>query len=859
MKNSNFASPKYFTAYLITLIVAALFFVSIWLAWTFAQGETVDSFISSFTNEGTAQINLSFQDSLLYSYDVTKVDFGDEGMTLTNFSDQTDIVLMSPVQLFTAERRAFPATERIIGFTEQAVTGDGSQVNYQLSVDEENWIYYDGSQWANVGTCNTCYNTAEEINFNIGRLEVPSNDARIRVILKSGEKSKPVLQMVQFEVQGRKGVLLPTSPVLSDTVIAVATKAKVTIDVDGSCDDVANQVTFTITNDSNQDMPENSEYSIFRDGILEDTGTFKLDAHETKQIIVVGNGDKVRFETKKYPTDSSKTEIAYKDVKDCGEPEVTEPECGNAVLEDGEECDDGNLEDGDGCSAVCEEEFSCPTEVYDALEAAGKDKGKVGNWCFTFEDGWSDCGFSQSNDADIHDMVVHISCSAEYTDGYPDKGEPVEADGDPAVTEYSITQYDVDKDGVCTIKKTCESEDGEEPYCGDGSLDPGEECDDGNTANGDGCSAQCDFEDVPECGNAIVEEGEECDDGNDDNNDFCSNQCDNRTPICHATSSEANPYNILWVPDDAIDGEGHDDHQHHEDDIIPIWDVDQDGEIDEEDCIKSTYECGDGKIDPGEQCDDGNTDDGDGCSALCTTEQQPACGDGKIDPGEQCDDGNTDDGDGCSAQCTVEEEPACGDGNLDPGEECDDGNTDDGDGCSHKCDLEKPECGNGIVEEGEECDDGNNENNDFCTNKCEHGNPICHATSSETHPFNLLWVPDDAIDGEGQSDHRHHEDDIIPIWDVNGDGFITEEDCDATLPECGNGILEDGEECDDGNTNDGDGCSALCLLPECGNGIVEEGEDCDDGNTDNGDGCSNECTYEENPECGDGIVDPGEQ
>ncbi|HEX2882887.1 MAG TPA: DUF4215 domain-containing protein [Polyangiaceae bacterium] len=30
-----------------------------------------------------------------------------------------------------------------------------------------------------------------------------------------------------------------------------------------------------------------------------------------------------------------------------------------------------------------------------------------------------------------------------------------------------------------------------EPRCGDGHIDPGEQCDDGNTSNSDGCSVNC--------------------------------------------------------------------------------------------------------------------------------------------------------------------------------------------------------------------------------------------------------------------------------------------------------------------------------------------------------------------------------
>ena len=87
-------------------------------------------------------------------------------------------------------------------------------------------------------------------------------------------------------------------------------------------------------------------------------------------------------------------------------------------------------------------------------------------------------------------------------------------------------------------------------------------------------------------------------------------------------------------------------------------------------------------------------------------------------------------------------------------------------------------------------------------------------------------------------------------------GFLENGACRlCVLPTCGNGVVESGETCDDGNTVSGDGCPATCG-PSCGDGILDPGEQCDDGNTVSGDGCAGDCQTDER--CGNGILDLGE-
>ena len=81
---------------------------------------------------------------------------------------------------------------------------------------------------------------------------------------------------------------------------------------------------------------------------------------------------------------------------------------------------------------------------------------------------------------------------------------------------------------------------------------------------------------------------------------------------------------------------------------------------------------------------------------------------------------------------------------------------------------------------------------------------------------------------------------------VGPDGYQASFSVIPTGPICGNGTTDPGEECDDGDTVDGDGCSSTCVMEFCGDGVRQTGlgEQCDDGGNIDGDGCSSTCLIE---------------
>ena len=242
---------------------------------------------------------------------------------------------------------------------------------------------------------------------------------------------------------------------------------------------------------------------------------------------------------------------------------------------------------------------------------------------------------------------------------------------------------------------------------------------------------------------------------------------------------------------------------------------------------------------------------------------------------EACDDGNSLDEDSCTNACTV---AICGDGfvrtDVEEGvaafEACDDANLEDSDSCLSDCTLAR--CGDGIQRldraEGEPgyeaCDDGNEDDTDVLEQLCVGGAAVMGSsgraravmTATITRRMTArACQPSTCGDG------------VVQEGEQCDDGNALDADAVPSTcapARCGDGVVWDGQEaCDDGNANAQDACTALCTLARCGDGIQRRDlqpedpnfEECDDANAEVGDGCSDTCLIER---CGNGRVDHGE-
>lgn len=71
---------------------------------------------------------------------------------------------------------------------------------------------------------------------------------------------------------------------------------------------------------------------------------------------------------------------------------------------------------------------------------------------------------------------------------------------------------------------------------------------------------------------------------------------------------------------------------------------------------------------------------------------------------------------------------------------------------------------------------------------------------------------------------------------TNDGGVVVESAGGDVVASCGNGTVEDGEECDGS-----DDCTTMCTQHVCGDAILGPGEACDDANEEDGDACTASC------------------
>ena len=326
-------------------------------------------------------------------------------------------------------------------------------------------------------------------------------------------------------------------------------------------------------------------------------------------------------------------------------------------------------------------------------------------------------------------------------------------------------------------------------------------------------------------------------------------------------------------------------------------------------CLVPCPTCGNGVVEFPETCDTAGTPQScDGCSVFCQIEN---CNDANVcttdscSPSLGCRHVPVPDGTSCSDGNVCNGTELCANGTCLPGVplNCSDNNPCTLDPCAptggcqphtpagagtacsdnNACTLNDACDGAGTCQPGPPrvCNDGKECTTDTCdsvrgcvftnrTGTCtDDGNPctadVCSAGNC-THP--ALAEGTGCDDGQfctvNEACHGGSCSGGVPRSCDDGNACTTDS-CDETndrcvnspLPSCcGNGVVEAGEQCDDGNTSNTDACLTTCVAAQCGDGFVETGvEDCDLG-AQNSNAPDAACRTDCHPQrCGDGIVD----
>ncbi len=264
----------------------------------------------------------------------------------------------------------------------------------------------------------------------------------------------------------------------------------------------------------------------------------------------------------------------------------------------------------------------------------------------------------------------------------------------------------------------------------------------------------------------------------------------------------------------------------------------------------SSAECGGEACEPLETCDDGVLNGRYGRCNLTCDGYGGFCGDGQISPGETCDSGDRN-GDYCADVMSSDPlRPV-------PVRICLPGS-----GCNATCTGPAPQCGDGHVDAGESCDGGT------------------QTTASAVCTTGLRGTPckTNADCGEGGVCGGDVDWQACPLGQAHR-RFCGSSDCRYSawtscqpIGQCGDGVKDPLEVCDDGNDVNEDGCTNACERNICGDGFFFRGvEECDLGTSRNGLACTNaeygstctscslSCKFQltQGGYCGDGKKNPG--
>ncbi len=405
---------------------------------------------------------------------------------------------------------------------------------------------------------------------------------------------------------------------------------------------------------------------------------------------------------------------------------VSPSTCGNGAITGTESCDDSNATSGDGCSSSCaiESGWVCQDQPSrcERMETEPNDSRDTATPVPSLPSLLIRGAITPDSDVDMYRLTVTGTADLRldtfdgaYTGSGPESCATIDTILDLLNADGSVRALDDDGGieacssihpgltpaaarlpaGTYFIRVRPYGTSSIPDYklriqfqalCGDGVRQTPEQCDDGNTAGGDGCPATCRPEKMPEVENnntaamaqvlaslpsligGAISPGTDQDmfrftlnatadleietyDGSytgmnaetcqdidtvleliaangtttlDSDDESGINMCSSLTPSTSRAVKRIAP-GTYFARVTSYGGS-----------VLPAYSV----------AIRYRALCGDGAVTGSEECDGGA-----GCTATC--ERSPSCGDGNLDYPESCEDSNTANGDGCSSTCEI--------------------------------------------------------------------------------------------------------------------------------------------------------------------------------------------------------------